>query len=157
MRKAGSKSAALAAVAVVLAAAGCGGSGRLSKSAYQQKLKTEAQQLKADFAGVNLAASSSNLKQLAAKLGTLQQKLEHSATNLGHLKPPKDAVDDNNKLADALHRFANLFGQIKSAAANGDAKKVQSLATQVAAIGQEGTQASADLKHKGYDIGAFGQ
>jgi hypothetical protein len=139
----------------VAAGAGCGGSGssRLSKSEYEQKLKAEGAELRSVFSGVSLQGG--NLKTLATQMGRLQDKIEKTANDLDQLRPPKDAEADNKKIAGALHRFADLFAKIKSAAASGNAKAVESLTRAVQAAGAIGTQATLDLKQKGYDVGVF--
>jgi len=157
MREAGKRAVALAAAVAVAAAAGCGGGGgsRLSKADYEQKLKAEATQLQSAFLGINLRAGA-DLKALASKAGELQQKIETSAGDIEKLKPPQDAEADNHKIADALHTFAGLFGQIEKAAESKDAQKVQSLVLKLTAASQAGAAAAADLKKKGYDLGSFG-
>jgi hypothetical protein len=160
MEWAGTKTAAIVVVAVVSFAAGCGGGGgggdRLSKSAYEQKLKAEGSQLKAAFSSSDIQTSS-NLEDLTTKLTSLQKELDQSASDLEDLNPPKDAEADNAKLADALHKAAGKFGELKKAARAKDQQKLQQLTQEVGAILQEGKAASDDLKAKGYDIGTLGE
>ena len=101
-----------------LAVAGCGGGGgttQLSKSQYEQKIKEEGQSLQAAFTALDLNTNK-NLKDLAAKIGKLQTKLEQTANDFDLLKPPNDAVGDNKKIALTLHRFADIFGELQKAA-----------------------------------------
>ena len=157
MREAGKRAVAVAAAAVVVVAAGCGGgSSRLSKSDYEQKLKTEASTLRSQFAGLNLSQVS-NLKILSDKLGTVRDRIEKAASDIEGLKPPQDAVTDNNKIADTLHKFAKVFGEMQDAAKKNQPAKVRSLVARLQAAAQEGSSATQDLKAKGYDIGQFGQ
>ncbi|TML68050.1 MAG: hypothetical protein E6G13_10890 [Actinobacteria bacterium] len=158
MREAGRRAAAAAGVVAVVGLAACGGgSGQLSKSDYEQKLKAEGSQLRSDLAGLNFGSIGTNLKLLGTQLGTAQGKIERTASDIDKLKPPKDAATDNTKIADSLHRFATVFGQMKTAANNGDRAKVAALVSTLRTAAQEGSQATQDLKKKGYTIGAFGQ
>jgi hypothetical protein len=156
MREAGRTATVVAMTIVVAAAAACGGASRLSKPAYEKKLKGEGAQLSADFSGLKLAGTT-NLKGLASKLGTAQSKIEHAASDIGDLKPPKEAEADNQKIADSLHRLAKVFGQMKAAASKDDRMKLLSLVQTVQPVLREGSGAAQDLKAKGYDIGEFGR
>lgn len=143
-------------LAGVLALAACGGgSSRLSKSQYEHKIKAEGTSLQAAFTSLNIQANA-KLSELASKISRLQTKVERTATEIEHLKPPKDAEADNKKIADTLHRFASIFGQLKQAAQAGDRAKLLAGQQQLVAASAEGTQATNDLKQKGYDVGTFG-
>jgi septation ring formation regulator EzrA len=160
MERAGTKAAAILAAGVVAVAAGCGGGGgggdRLSKSEYEQKLKAEGSHLKAAFSGSDIEGSS-NVNDLTSKLTALQNELDQSASDLEALSPPQDAEADNTKLADALHKAADKFGELKTAAKDQDQKRLQQLTQEVGAVLQEGKAATDDLKKKGYDIGTLGE
>jgi archaellum component FlaC len=162
MKRAGTRAAAIAAAVVVAFAAGCGGGGgggsddRLSKSEYEQKLKAEGSRLKAAFTASNIQQSS-DINDLTAKVDKLKQELEKSAGDLDALKPPSDAAADNTKLADALHKAAAKFDELKQAAKEQNQQKLQTLTQEVGTVLQEGQAASDDLKKKGYDIGVLGQ
>jgi hypothetical protein len=157
MREAGRKALAAAVVLAVAATAACGGSSRMTKAQYQQKIKSEGSQLASELRGLNVQAAGGDMKALAPKLGEVQRKIDATAADIAKLNPPKDAEADNNKIADTLHKFAAVFGRMKTAAAKGDKNAVQSLLAGLQAAAQEGNQATQDLKRKGYDIGAFGQ
>jgi hypothetical protein len=162
MKRAGTKAAAILGAAVVAVAAGCGGGGgggssdRLSKSEYEQKLKAEGKQLKTAFSASDLEQSS-NLNDLTTKITSLQQELDQSASDLEELNPPEDAEADNAKLADALHKAADKFGELRKAAKAQDQQRLQQLTQEVGRVLQEGKAASDDLKAKGYDIGTLGE
>jgi Rad3-related DNA helicase len=161
MDRAGTRAAAIAAAVVVAASAGCGGGGesgsdRLSKSEYEQKLKAEGSRLKAAFSASNIQQSS-GIQDLTTKVEKLRQELDKAAGDLQALKPPSDAAADNTKLADALHRAAAKFDELKQAAKAQDQQKLQQLTSEVATVLQQGQAASDDLNKKGYDIGVLGQ
>jgi hypothetical protein len=153
MGKAGTRALAAAAAVVVALAAGCGGSSRLSKADYEQKMRAEGQALQTSVRG--LAAASTDLTTLAAKVGTIQKAFDKAAKDIDSLDPPKNAEADTQKIADALHQFSGLLADIKLAAEKKETTRVQQLFVRVQSIGREAAQASNDLKHKGYDIGAF--
>jgi hypothetical protein len=144
-------------VVALLALAGCGGGGssRLSKSDYEQKIKTEGKTLQSAFTALNLNSNKSR-KELASKVGKLQTKLEHAADDFDKLNPPKDAVADNKKIAQTLHKFADIFGELKSAANAGDRQKLAAAQSKLLAASQVGARATQDLKQKGYDVGVLG-
>jgi hypothetical protein len=88
MREAGRRAGAAAAVVAIVALAACGGgSGELSKSDYEQKLKAEGSQLRSDLAGLNFGSIGTNLKLLGTQLGTAQGKIEELATRVEAAKP----------------------------------------------------------------------
>jgi hypothetical protein len=158
MKRPGRKVLAAVAAVLVVVAAGCGGGGseRLSKSEYEQKLKSEGSQLKTAFQAVDIE-NSANLKDLSGKLTKLQRQLSRSADDIAAVKPPKDAEDANAKLADVLHKFADKFGEMKKAAQANNFKRVQEINGEIATISKQGQQAATELKNKGYDIGTLGE
>lgn len=159
MKWAGGKTVGVLATGLVVLVAGCGGGGgggRLSKSDYEQKLKSEGSQLKTAFSAVDLEKSSS-INDLTTKLTNLQQELDRAASDIEKLEPPKDVDGDNQKLADALHNAADKFGELKDAAKAQDQQRMQKLGQEVGTVLQEGNAAADDLKAKGYDIGTLGE
>lgn len=149
------KTAILVMGVLALAACGGGGSSRLSKSQYEQQIKSEGKALQSAFTALDLNRNK-NLKELASKIGRLRGNLEHAADDFDKLKPPKDAEADNKKIAQALHRFADIFGELQKAAAAGDRMKVAAAESKLLAASQVGVQATNDLKQKGYDVGSLG-
>jgi chromosome segregation ATPase len=158
MKRAGTKVLGVLAAVLVALAAGCGGGGsdRLSKSEYEQKLKGEGSQLKTAFSAVDLEQSA-NVGDLTTKLTNLEQELDQSASDIEGLKPPEDVEAANQKLANALHNTADKFGELKQAAKAKDQQRIQQLSQEVATVLQEGRSAAEELKAKGYDIGTLGE
>ena len=155
----GAVAALLLALLLALGAAGCGGgsSDRLSKSAYEAKVKAIA----GDLQNSLNALSSGNSKDLGAfeqKVGTAQTQLDAAANRLKGLKPPENAEADNKKLAAGLAGLANAFTNLKQALAAKDVSKIQQRANEIQnlASAQDIRAAIGDLKKKGYDLGAFG-
>jgi hypothetical protein len=148
------KMAALVVGVLALAACG-GGSSRLSKSQYEQKIKAEGKALQTAFTAIGIN-SNKNLNELATKVGQLQTKLEQAANDFDKLNPPKDAEADNKKIAQTLHRFADIFGELKNAAKAHDQAKLAEEQRKLLSASQVGAQAANDLKSKGYEVGTLG-
>ncbi|MFY9580075.1 MAG: hypothetical protein WAQ33_12200 [Gaiellaceae bacterium] len=143
--------------AVALLLAGCGGGGgggRLSKADYQQKMQAEAQRLTTALQSANLATATS-LKDFAAKIGSVKDDIQKAADDVDALNPPKDADADTQRIADILHRFAAIVGQIEVAAGKGNLASVRRLVAQLQNEGRAAQPAVQDLKQKGYDVGRF--
>jgi hypothetical protein len=150
--------ALVAALTVACGLVACGSSSdTLSKSAYEGKVKTIGNELKASFAA--LQGNTKDIGQLETKVSAAQAKLKASATQLKSLKPPKDVATDNTKLANALNGLADVFNNMKQALAAKDVAKIQQLAQsiQTSPSVTDAKAATDDLKKKGYDIGVLGQ
>jgi len=72
------------------------------------------------------------------------------------LNPPADAEKETDKIADALHAFADEFGKMEKAARAKDKDALQQAQQAVITEGAAAQQAANDLKAKGYDIGELG-
>jgi len=155
METAGRKVWAFAAIVLLLAGCGGGGGGRLSKSEYESKMQAEAQRLTNALQSANLATATS-LKDFAAKIGSVRADIQKAADDVDALKPPKNAAADTQRIADVLHRFAAIVGQIEDAAGKGNLASVQRLVAQLQNEGRAAQPAVQDLKQKGYDVGQFG-
>jgi soluble cytochrome b562 len=151
--------ATLAAVALALLAAGCGGGGgsRLSKSQYETRIQKDGNDIRNVFTPLNSAPKS--LKQLAAELKAGEDKLRQAADDLAKDTPPKDVEADNTALVRGLRKLADELETLRTAAAKGDPKLVQT------ALGQlkgshalvDAQQATNDMKKKGYTLGTLGK
>lgn len=151
MRKAG-----VVLVVAAAAAAGCGGGmSTLTKAEYQKKMKAEGAKLDQVVRGLDFARQS-DPSVLATKLDSMQKRFDAVGSDIEKLKPPKNVVDDNHKIADALHKYAAGFRRIRDAARARDRARITTLIGGLQSAGQEGAAASHDLKAKGYDVGTFG-
>jgi hypothetical protein len=144
---------------VALAFAGCGGGGgssgggdRLSKSEYEHEMQGIGKDLQEASSGVDLS-DTKDLDSVADTVGKFKTKLEDAADKVDNLNPPADAEEDNNKIADALHAFADEFGNMEKAARDGNLGDLQKAQQAVVSEGAEASKAAEDLKKKGYNIG----
>jgi multidrug efflux pump subunit AcrA (membrane-fusion protein) len=143
------KRLALIAVAGVLLA-GCGGSSRMSKSAYEQKLQAEGKSVQT---AVNAVAKTSNFNDFAKNIDTAEAAVKKAADDLDSLKPPSDVATDNAALVAALRRIQAGLEQVKANPTQAQAivKQIESSKELKAA-----EKATADLKQKGYKVGVIG-
>lgn len=140
--------ALLAAVGVVLA--GCGGSGRMSKSAYEQKLQAEGRGVQK---AVTALTKSTTLTDFAARIDAAEKVAKQAGDDLSRLKPPSDAVTDNAALVAAFRRIQTGLDQVKS-----HPTEAQKIVGQIESSPQlkAAEKATADLKSKGYKVGVIG-
>ena len=142
--------ALLLAVGVVLS--GCGGSSRLSKSAYEAKLQTDGKTVQAAVTKLTKHPPTS-LSELATRVDQTDGVVKKAADDIGSLKPPADAVADNAAIVTFLRRVQSGLEQVK--------KNPTAASSIVAAIEKSSElksalTATADLKAKGYKVGVIG-
>jgi hypothetical protein len=149
--------ALLAGALVLVGSAGCGGGSRLSKSAYEKKVRADGQHIKATFQTLT-GSNLSSLDQMAHQLGKGQAELRKAADDLDGVKAPKDVEADNDKLVKGLRALADDLEGLKKGAAEGDPKKVQRAAAKLqhSSALKEAQAATSDMKSKGYKIGELG-
>ena len=157
MRQAG---VIVVAVMLVLGAAACGGGGggsgdRLSKSEYQEQMRAIGSDLQEASADIDISTTT-DLDKVADAVGAFQGELETAANKIDDLNPPADAEEETDKIADALHAFADEFGKMEKAARDKDKDALQEAQQAVITEGAAAQQAANDLKAKGYDIGELG-
>jgi hypothetical protein len=152
---------ALAALLLILPVAGCGGKGgggaKLSKSAYEKKLKNVGTRLQNTFQ--SLRSSPGSLDELAKQLGKGQSELRKAADDLDSVTPPTDVKADHKKLIKAMRTIADDLEPLKRAADEGDPAKAQEAAQKLQRSGavQDAQRATEDMKSKGYDTGPIGR
>jgi len=156
--------ATLAALMLGLAAAGCGGGGgngdgdRLSKSEYEARIQNDAREIQQSVFGA-LNARPKSLGALATTLGKSQDKLREIAADLESVTPPEEIEADNERLAKGLRKLADLLDPVRKAAQDNDLERVQKAVVDLQRTNalKEAQDAAADMKKKGYKIGAFGE
>jgi hypothetical protein len=147
-------------VALVLGAAGCGGGGagsgdRLSKSEYEEQMRSIGSDLQDASSSVDISTTT-DLDKVADAVADFQGELESAAGKVDDLNPPEDAEEETDKIAAALQAFANEFGKMEKAARAKDKDALQEAQQAVITEGAEAQQAANDLKAKGFDIGELG-
>lgn len=145
------KRLALIVVAVGLLAA-CGGSGRLSQSAYEQKLQSDGKSVQSSVNALTKTPPAS-LADFAKKIDAAETAVKNAADDLDSLKPPSDAASDNEAIVAALRRIGKGLEQVKS---NPLGAKSVVAAIEASPELKAAEKATADLKKKGYKVGVIG-
>jgi hypothetical protein len=145
------KRLALLAVAGVLLA-GCGGSGRLSKSAYEQRIQADGNTVQKSVTALTKTAPTS-LTQFAQRVDAAEAAVKKAADDLASLKPPSDAVADTAAIVTALRSIQSALERVKANPTGAEAivTKLEKSPELKAA-----ERATADLKQKGYKVGVIG-
>jgi len=148
---------ALALVCALLA--GCGGSSRLSRSAYRARLATIAKEADKAQADVEKGLTAKSLAELEARLKAFATAEDRLGDEVSRLKPPKDAEAANAELARGEHDTA-------AAAVRSALPKLATFTSPKAAVaflskglaqpkgGHEVDHALAQLKKLGYTKGS---
>lgn len=160
-------------IVAAVAVAGCGGgSSRLSKAAYEQKLDSTLTRIDkrvgAAFTSYTRAASTSAGTTCSGTGGDLlctsnggalplsadvrrrvRSIFEAAAAELEALRPPSDASADNATLARALRAMAPVYSAILSTPSAETAKVLKGASQSLRAAG-------TDLRKKGYKLGSHG-
>lgn len=142
---------ALLAVAGLLLA-GCGGSGRLSKSAYQQHLQTDGKTVQASITALT-KVSPTSLAQFATRVDAAEVAVKKAADDLGSLKPPSDAAADNAAIVTAFRAIQTALERVK---ANPTAAAAIVSTLQASPELKAAEKATTDLTSKGYNVGVIG-
>lgn len=141
-----------------LVAAGCGGGGgnQLSKSQYETQVKNITGQVQKDFAGIQ---GQNSTAEISSAVDKAQQSLNNAASKLAALKPPDDAKADTAAIVAGFRYVASQLPQLKAAVQKKDLAAIQKLQQNLTSAPQvtAARTATADLKKKGYQVGALGQ
>jgi hypothetical protein len=143
---------------VVLAAlvAGCGGSSRLSKAQYEQKIQADGKAVQKAVASIS--GNPSSLKVLAVQVAAAEKAAKKAADDLDAAKPPAEVDADNKKIVAALRTIDVQLKKLEQAAKDGDTTAAQQAAIAIQASPEiKAAQVAAkDMKKKGYKIGIIG-
>jgi len=143
---------------VVLAAlvAGCGGSSRLSKAQYEQKIQADGKAVQKAVAGIS--GNPSSLKVLAVQVAVAEKAAKIAADDLDAAKPPAEVDADNAKIVAALRTIDAQLKKLEQAAKDGDTIAAQqaALAIRTSPEIKAAQVAAKDMKKKGYKIGIIG-
>jgi hypothetical protein len=144
----------LAALAFV---AGCGGGGsdRMSKAEFEQRIQTDGSAIQKAVTGLS---SASSLSELAAKVAPAEKAVKAAADDLEQAKPPADAEGPTKTIVAALQAVEAQLKQLEEAAKKNDVVAVQKIAQAIQSSPKVAAaqQAAKELKKKGYKIGVLG-
>jgi len=150
--------ATLAVAAVAGLAAGCGGGGsaRLTKAQYEQRVQTDGKALTQVTSAISSGVTSP--ASLKTALANAQKAIGKAADDLGSLAPPVEAEAANAAFVKALRAIDSQLGQIGDALAKGD---MTAVLADVEKLGSSREVAAAkaaakQLKALGYKLGALG-
>jgi hypothetical protein len=132
--------------------AGCGGSGRLSKSAYEGKLQADGSAVQKSVTALTKTAGTS-VAQFAQKVDAAETAVKKAADDLDSIKPPSDAAADNTAIVAALRKIQSGLEQVKASPTTAATivRQIETSPELKAAV-----KATADLKKKGYKVGIIG-
>jgi predicted small lipoprotein YifL len=146
--------AVVPAAALLLALAGCGSGGRLTKPEYEQRLRQAGQELVRARAQLSRSKPKDEFKK---GVEAVQGALGKAADRLDGITPPVDAEPANARLVAALRKLAKDWDEVKSAA---DESPDAALAkAQKVARGQDSRNAFdaiTEIQRRGYDVGQLG-
>jgi hypothetical protein len=137
---------------VALVASGCGSKPKpVTKAQYEQQLQTLGQDLvnAGSQIGQHVDISSFN-----DDISNFQDHLRDASKQLKGLKPPPDAQEPNQRLADAFHDLADALEPVKDARRTSlpEAGKAFAIA-RTSAPARQGRAAVRQLRRRGYEVG----
>jgi hypothetical protein len=144
-----------AALGAIVWTAGCGGTHRLSKPQYEQRVTALYEEVRTAFQGTTTNIPS--LQALAPRVSAAQRELRKVSSELSRLEAPKEAEEPNDAIAEGLDAYADDLDRLRQAAIAGDDKKVHAFE---AGIDENESvmqieEAAEELKSKGYNLGAL--
>lgn len=142
----------------MLVLAGCGGgSSRLSQQEYEQHLHRDALLTVKAITNSSTAAQGGRAAY-ARRVALAQQDLRRAADDLESITPPQDAEGDTATIVAAMRFLETQLGKLRHAATTQSSAEAKAVSTAIASSEElKALQRSlADLRRKGYDVGAFG-
>jgi hypothetical protein len=146
----------LAFAATFLAGCGGDGDGRLSKAEYEDRMQEIGAELRTASEGIGDLSQTRDLDRLADTISDFQERLDEAADDVDALSPPENVEEETDEIAEALHAFADTFGEMEAAARDGNLAELQQAQAEIASKGAEAQRATASLEQKGYEIGDLG-
>ena len=144
---------------VLLPAAGCGGSNRLSTDEYKTRLKTLDQEVtKAEVAARKAVVPTATVAQIRSALTRVAAAQQKVGDEVDKLKPPKKAEAPNALLARAAHDLAaevrGVAQELGSVTKTEDALALVQKEFQNTKGARELDQAVGELKKLGFSAGS---
>jgi hypothetical protein len=137
-------------LAVLALLAGCGGTARLSKTQYEQKVRSVYEDVRRAFRETKVGEA-----RLPGRIEAAQQALRRAAGALDDTKPPEKVVEANHELAEAMRGYAEELDKLRRAAEAHDARavaKFNARLPQDEAV-ERIAEAAEEIRQKGYDLG----
>lgn len=123
---------------------------RLSKPAYEQRVKT----LYAGIQSAFQATRGASGQELVRKIALAQQALRRAADELAAVRPPADVEAENRALAEGMREYARALDPALQAAAADDRETMARFADSSASRGVRAmAEAAEKMKRKGYKLG----
>jgi NAD(P)-dependent dehydrogenase (short-subunit alcohol dehydrogenase family) len=141
------------AAAGALVLAGCSGDGRerLSKTEYEETVRSVYAGVQEAFRQTNVTAQS----DLADRVGDAQDELRQAAGELEDVDPPDEVEAENAQIAEAMRAYADDLDGLREAAERGDSTAISDFNSRVASNDAivSMMEAAERMKFKGYDVG----
>jgi hypothetical protein len=140
--------------ALSVAACDAGGSGSLSKSEYEEKVRSVYAEVQEAFARTDVP-----LAELAGRVEDAQAQLREAAGELGDVTPPEEAEAANAQIAEGLRLYAGELDRLRNAAERGDQRTIDDFNNRIAQLESVRSimEAAESLKFKGYDLGQIAE
>jgi len=146
---------------LALAVSSCGGGGgskQLTASEFETQVGDILQPLQQSTLPNIVAVVASDRERAVTALKNGEAKLQDAASKLGSMKPPADAVDPTQRLADGISHISDEVTAVRKDAEQGDFGKLVRFKLNIASdpAVAEIQAAVRDLINLGYDIAGSG-
>jgi gas vesicle protein len=147
--------AAVAALAAVLLAGCSGEEDRLTKSQYEQKVRSVYSGVQAAFESTRDADGS----QLARRIEQARQELLSAAGELESIEPPAAVEEETEELVEGMREYAESLEGVRAAAEREDVAAIDqfNLGLDDNEAVEQMAEAAEEMKFKGYDLGRIAQ
>jgi gas vesicle protein len=147
--------AAVAALAAVLLAGCSGDEDRLTKSQYEQKVRSVYSGVQAAFESTRDADGS----QLARRIEQAQQELLSAAGELESIEPPAAVEEETEELVEGMREYAESLDGVRAAAERNDSVAIGqfNLGLDDNEAVEQMAEAAEEMKFKGYDLGRIAE
>jgi len=136
--------------------AGCSGEeDRLTKSQYEQKVRSVYSGVQTAFESTRDAGGS----QLAGRIDQARQELITAAEELESVEPPREVEEENEELVEGMREYAESLEEVRAAAERNDGDTIGrfNLGLGDNAAVERIAEAAEEMKFKGYDLGRIAE
>ena len=140
--------ALIAALAVAVPLAACGGENGASKDDYREDARAIADKLKADLGTAQQRLNSQDEKQIVNGLNQFRASLAEAKSKLGALEPPEDFQDVHDRLVAELNTLEQDVRAVADSFAAKDQARVQRAVQKMQADVQDLQQAGNEFDKK---------